>query len=84
MALLLKHQTVAQFVARVRESYRSRDRDKLVKIARWILAALNRGDITDANCRAAFGLNTTQWNNLKAKMTTLVNASNTIQGAVGE
>lgn len=84
MALLLKHQTVAQFVARVREAYRSRDRDELVRIARWILASIQRGDITDANCRTAFGLNSTQWNNLKTKMTNMVNASNTIQGAVGE
>lgn len=84
MALLLKHQTVAQFVARVREAYRSRDREELVRIARWILAAIQRGDITDANCRTAFGLNSTQWNNLKTKMTNMVNASNTIQGAVGE
>ena len=84
MALLLKHQTVQQFVARVREAYRNREREELVKIARWILAALNRGDITDAQCRTAFGLNTTQWNAAKTKMTNMVNASNTIQGAVGE
>lgn len=84
MALLLKHQTVSQFVARVREAYRSRDRDELVKVARWILAAIQRGDITDANCRTAFGLNTTQWNSLKTKMTNLVNARNAIEGAVGE
>ena len=84
MALQLKHQTVAQFVSRVREAYRNREREDLVRIARWILAALNRGDITDANCRNAFGLNTTQWNALKAKMTTMVNASNVFQGAVGE
>lgn len=84
MALLLKHQTVQQFAARAREAYRNREREELVKIARWILAALNRGDITDAQCRTAFGLNTTQWNALKTKMTSLVNSANTILSAVGE
>lgn len=84
MALLLKHQTVQQFTARAREAYRNREREELVKIARWILAALNRGDITDAQCRTAFGLNTTQWNALKTKMTSLVNSANTILSAVGE
>lgn len=42
MALQLKHQTVAQFVSRVREAYRNREREDLVRIARWILAALKR------------------------------------------
>ena len=38
------------------QAYRNREREDLVRIARWILAALNRGDILDANCRNAFGL----------------------------
>lgn len=84
MALQLKHQTVAQFVSRVREAYRNREREDLVRIARWILAALNRGDITDAGCRNAFGLTNAKWNALKTRMTNMVTASNTIQGAVGE
>lgn len=84
MALILKHQTVNQFVARVREAYRSRDREALVKVARWILAAIQRGDITDTQCRTAFGLNATQWNSLKTKMTNMVTASNLIESSVGE
>ncbi len=84
MAVLLKHQTVQQFVARVREAYRNGEKETLVRVARWILAAIQRGDITDANCRAAFGLNTTQWNALKKKMTNLVAAHTTIETAAGE
>lgn len=84
MALTLKHQTVQQFVARVREAYRSRNREELMKVARWILAAINRGDITDANCRNAFGLNTTQWSELKTKMQNMVTAANTVESAAGE
>lgn len=84
MALLLKHQTPDQLVARVREAWRSRNREELVAIARWILARIGAADITDAQFRAVFGLNVTQWNNKKTQMQTLVNAANVIAGAVGD
>lgn len=84
MALLLKHQTAEQFAARLRAAYRNSERERLVAIARWLLAAISAGYITDAQCRTAFGLNTTQWNNLKTKMQNFVTASNTVLGAVGE
>jgi hypothetical protein len=49
-----------------------------------VLARIAAGDITDAQCRTAFGLNTTQWNALKTKMQNYVTAANTVQSAVGE
>lgn len=84
MALLLKHQTAAEFVSRFREAYRNSERQRLIQLARWVLSALQTGDITDAQCRNAFGLNTTQWNALKTKMTNYINADNTVKSAVGE
>jgi hypothetical protein len=84
MALLLKHQTAEQFVARVRAAYRDGDAEVVIKIARFILARIAAGDITDAQCRTAFGLNATQWNNLKTKMQGYVNAANTAAAAQGE
>lgn len=84
MALLLKHQTVQEFIARFREVYRNADRERLVQLARFILAKIAAGDITDAQCRNAFGLNATQWSNLKTRMQNYVTASNTVQSAVGE
>lgn len=84
MALLLKHQTAEQFVTRLRAAYRDASRERLVQIARFIISRIQAGDITDAQCRAAFGLNTTQWNNLKTKMQNLITADNTLQSAVGE
>jgi hypothetical protein len=84
MALLLKHQTAAEFVARFREAYRNSDRERLVQLARFVLARIAAGDITDAQCRNAFGLNATQWTALKTKMTNLVTAANTVKSAVGE
>lgn len=84
MALVLKHQTVEAFVAKVRAAYREGDPETLLKISKFILGRIQSGDITDAQCRTAFGLNVTQWNNLKSKMQNLITANNTIQSAVGE
>jgi hypothetical protein len=84
MALILKHQTAEAFVARVRAAYRDGNTDVLVQVARFIIARIQAGDLTDAQCRTAFGLNTTQWNNLKTKMQALINADNSLKAAVGE
>lgn len=84
MALILKHQTVEAFIARVRQAYREGDSATLVKIAKFLIARVQAGDVTDAQLRAAFGLNTTQWNNLKTRMQALITASNTVASAVGE
>jgi hypothetical protein len=84
MALLLKHQTAEAFVSRVRAAYRDGDPERLVKIARFIIARIQAGDITDAQVRNAFGLNTSQWNTLKTKMQNLITADNAVKSAVGE
>jgi hypothetical protein len=84
MALLLKHQTASEFISRFRAAYRNAERERLVVMARWVLASIAAGDITDAQCRTAFGLSTTQWNALKTKMQNFVTAHNTVLSAVGE
>lgn len=84
MALLLKHQTTAAFVARMRAAYRDGNAARVVRIARFIIGRIQAGDITDAQCRTAFGLNTTQWTTLKAKMNSLITADNTVKSATGE
>lgn len=84
MALTLKHQTAAQFVARFREAWRNGERDRLVLLAKFILARIAAGDITDAQCRTAFSLSVAQWNALKVKMQTYIDADTVIRGAVGE
>ena len=84
MALILKHQTVEAFVAKVRAAYRDGDPETLVKIARFLIARVQAGDITEAQIRTAFGLNVTQWNALKARMQDLINADNAVKSAVGE
>jgi len=84
MALLLKHQTAQEFVARFRAAYRTAERERLIRMATWLLTAIQAGDITDAQCRTAFGLSVTQWNALKTKMQGWLTAQQTVQSAVGE
>jgi len=84
MALLLKHQTPEAFVARVRQAYRDGNSEQLVKIARFLIARVQAGDVTDAQLRTAFGLNNTQWNALKTSMQALIAADNAVKSAVGE
>lgn len=84
MAILLKHQTVEAFVARVRAAYRDGNTDVLLKVARFLVARIQAGDITTAQVRTAFGLNSTQWTTLRNKMQALIDADNTVKSAVGE
>jgi hypothetical protein len=84
MALLLKHQTAAQFIARFREAYRHSERERCVQLAKFVIARIQSGDLTETQVRTAFGLNTTQWNTLKTKMNNRITAWNTLQSAVGE
>ena len=84
MALLLKHQTVEAFVAKVRAAYREGDPETLVLIARFLISRVQAGDLTEAQIRSAFGLNVSQWNTLKTKLQNLIAADNTVKSAVGE
>lgn len=84
MALLLKHQTQQQFMQRVREIYRDGDKDAVIAVSRWAIAAIQRGDVTDDNFREVFGLTASKWNTLKAKMTARVNALNVLNSSAGE
>lgn len=84
MALILKHQTPAAFISKVRQAYRDGNSDQLVIISKFLIARVQAGDVTEAQLRTAFGLNTAQWNTLKAKMQALITAHNTVKSAVGE
>lgn len=84
MALTLRHQTAAEFAARLRAAYRDGDRTLRVRIARFVLARLTTGDITDAQMRAVFGLTVAQWSALKTRMQALVTADAALANSVGE
>jgi hypothetical protein len=84
MALLLKHQTPSQFAERLREFYRSSDKEQTAQLARWILFKIQVGDLTDTQLRTIFGLTAAQWNTLKTKMTNLRNAYTLLKTSTGE
>lgn len=84
MPLVLKHQTAAEFIARFREAYRSADKEQLAKLAKWLLARIAAGDITDTQARNAFGLTVNQWNTKKTAITDLVAKYDAVQAAQGD
>lgn len=84
MALLLKHQTPEQFLARLRAEYREAVGDRLLVLTRYVINSVAVGDFTDAQYRAAFSRSTSQWTSLKGRMNALINASNMLNTAIGE
>lgn len=84
MPLVLKHQTAAEFIARFREAYRNADRERMAQLAKWLLARIAAGDITDAQVRNTFGLNVQQWNNKKTLLEDLVAKYDAVQAAQGD
>lgn len=74
MALLLNHQTAAQFAARfwarLRQAYDSGDKLEYHRMIWWIWSRIQDGDLTSDQVRQSYNtaynksLNTTQWNNL--------------------
>lgn len=85
MALSLRHQTAAQFAARLRERFRDAERTECARIAHWIMRRIAVGDVTENQVRNAFGLTVQQWNALKAnKLEPLRDAWAAVKAAQGE
>ena len=85
MALNLRYQTPAQFAARLRERFRSAEREECARIAHWILRRIAVGDFTENQVRNAFGLTVQQWTTRKAnKLQPLADAWAAIKAARGE
>lgn len=80
--IALKHQTKAQFVARLRERYRTAKAGELAVLATWLVNHLDAGDITIAEIRTAFGL--TQANALITRARTLKDRAAGVAAAQGE
>jgi hypothetical protein len=83
-APVLVHQTAVQLAARFREAYRNASDIRQARMATWLLARIVAGHFTDAQVRNAFGLTVTQYNNLKARMTTLRDQYAAVMAARGE
>lgn len=79
-----QYQTAAQFAARLRARYLVATKENAARIATWIIDRITAGQLTDLQVRNAFGLTTTQYNAMKARMTTLRTQWLAIQSAAGE
>ena len=84
MALVLKHQSIETFLARLREDYRNSSGDRTALLASFVTSRIASGDLTDTQLRTAFNLSAGAWNALKTKMQTLVTSRNNLRGAIGE
>lgn len=84
VAPTLRFQTGSQFLDRVRAFYRRATDIQLAKLARWITARIQAGDVTVLQLRTAFGLSVAQWNTLQAKMEALRDHWNAVEAGVGE
>jgi len=82
MALELKHQSEDQFIERLGVAYRAAYRGQRVPLSRFVISRIAVGDITDAQCQVAFGLNPREWRELKRKMQRLITAANTVQNGI--
>jgi hypothetical protein len=61
----LVHQTAAQFAARLRAKFLNGGQAVACQLAWWLLRRIAAGQITDAQCRTAFGLTAAQWTTVK-------------------
>lgn len=84
MPLILKHQSLDEFQTRLRERYRNASGDDAIQTAAYIVAAVQRGDLTDAALRSKWGLTAGQWAAAKVRMQNMVNARNAVRTAIGE
>lgn len=69
-AFTLAENSAAQFAARLREDFGAGADRQACYLAWWLLRRIAAGHVTDAQCRTAFGLTTTQWNNVKTNTLT--------------
>lgn len=76
-----KEHSKAKLAEAVRDLLRQYKGVELCRLARRVLALIASGEITDADWRAAFALNASQWNNVKTTLTGWANALATVEGA---
>jgi hypothetical protein len=79
----LAHIGKAELASRIRELCASKTGIELCEIASRVLATVESGKITDTEWRTAFGLNVSQWNNVKTQMGVMRTNLNAVKAAVG-
>jgi hypothetical protein len=61
MALVLRHATKTQLIARLRERYQAAEREEVWRLAAFLLAQYQAGDFTALQLRTAFGMTAAQF-----------------------
>lgn len=84
MPLALKHATSSQLAAAFRERYRNATGLEAGRLARWLLNRIADGTWTDTQVRNAFGLNVTQYNSLKTRLTEKATRYDAVLADTGE
>lgn len=84
MALDLKHQTVQQLLARVRASYLLSEGVDACRLASWLTDAIDAGDVTDAQARAAWGMTVAQWAAFKGRLNSARQNWRAVEAVKGE
>jgi len=85
MAIELKNQTIAQFLRRFRARFRESERGEAARLAAWLIARVEGGDLTAAQVRAAFGLSTAaEWTAFRDRLVALRDHWVAVEGARGE
>ena len=79
-----KHQTVDQFLARVRAQYAAAQGARAAAISTWLMDAIDANKVTDAQARQAWGQTQAQWGQTKGKMIADRQALRAVQAARGE
>jgi hypothetical protein len=83
--LTLKHQTIAQFLRRFRLRFREAERGEAARLAAWLIQRVESGDLTIAQVRAAFDLDTAaKWTTFRDRLVALRDHWVAVEGAKGE
>lgn len=80
----LAYNTASELAAKFRSAYQAASGLQAAKMAWWLIERITVGKFTDAQVRGAFGLTTTQYNQMKTRMTTLHDQYAAVVAARGE
>lgn len=78
-----EHQTVDQFLARVKARYAQAEGARAAAISTWLMDAIDDGKITDAQARQAWGQTQAQWGQTRGRMQADRQALRAVQSARG-
>lgn len=82
--LTFVYATKAQLGNAFRAAFKVATQVEAERLAKWLLDHIDAGDFTDAQVQSFFGYTTTQYNNLKARATTMRTEYNDMLAAAGE